>query len=206
MSETRVVNFHIEPADVNVGRRTRPLHYGNPFSHKPDSIATVIVATREESIKCFDEWLSGKAWHEVEPERRDWILETLPKLRGKSLGCWCSPLPCHADRYKQMLDAGYGQLVSDLSVLRTTYQDLTSWYPSFIWYPVIEFVYGGRQIRTKSGVAWVGGEVLARVGYGYRKVNDKFPKVGSYFNATALPQKTLYAAARKAIATRLHGK
>jgi hypothetical protein len=25
------------------------------------------------------------------------LLQRLPELRGKVLGCWCAPLPCHAD-------------------------------------------------------------------------------------------------------------
>jgi Domain of unknown function (DUF4326) len=33
------------------------------------------------------------------------LLALLPGLRGKRLGCWCKPLPCHADILAEFADA-----------------------------------------------------------------------------------------------------
>lgn len=41
---------------------------------------------------------------------RDYLLDRpdflarLPDLRGKRLGCWCKPLPCHADVIAELAD------------------------------------------------------------------------------------------------------
>ncbi|BBI30470.1 DUF4326 domain-containing protein [Acanthamoeba castellanii medusavirus] len=59
----------------------------NPFFLKKD-------ATPAERQKCLDEFRShitskygcGK-----------YLMRALPELAGKTLGCWCAPLPCHGD-------------------------------------------------------------------------------------------------------------
>ena len=33
------------------------------------------------------------------------LLSRLPELRGKALGCWCAPEPCHADVLKAAVEA-----------------------------------------------------------------------------------------------------
>jgi hypothetical protein len=35
----------------------------------------------------------------------DTLMKDLPTLRGKALGCWCAPLPCHGDVLIQLLKA-----------------------------------------------------------------------------------------------------
>jgi hypothetical protein len=57
----------------------------------------MIVDTREESIELFDLWLQGEVYQDVEPERREWILKNIPRLKDQVLGCWCKPLSCHGD-------------------------------------------------------------------------------------------------------------
>jgi hypothetical protein len=37
------------------------------------------------------------------------LLALLPDLRGHRLGCWCVPLPCHAEVIAELADAGAGQ-------------------------------------------------------------------------------------------------
>jgi hypothetical protein len=32
------------------------------------------------------------------------LLALLPDLQGKRLGCWCNPLPCHADIIAELAD------------------------------------------------------------------------------------------------------
>lgn len=75
----KVVNVrHGVHYDVYVGR---PSTYGNPFVIGKDG-------TREQVIARYRRWL------EMSPG----IVELVKKnLKGKVLGCYCAPLPCHAD-------------------------------------------------------------------------------------------------------------
>lgn len=84
VKETRVVHCKRAPYDVYIGR---PSKWGNPFSHKPGTQAKYRVATREEAIRAYEEWIK------TQPH----LLADLKELRGKTLGCWCKPLPCHGD-------------------------------------------------------------------------------------------------------------
>ncbi|MFI1767984.1 DUF4326 domain-containing protein [Streptomyces sp. NPDC020800] len=34
------------------------------------------------------------------------LLDLVPDLRGKTLACWCTPEPCHADVLAELADAG----------------------------------------------------------------------------------------------------
>lgn len=84
--KTTVVHFQKEYFDVYIGR---PSKWGNPFSHKNDTIAKFKVATKEEAIEKYQHWLlygDGKT-----------LLDDLPELEGKILGCWCNPKKCHGD-------------------------------------------------------------------------------------------------------------
>lgn len=73
-----------EPYDVRIDRASK---WGNPFSHKDGTKAQYRVATREEAIECYRDWIANR------PD----LLAALPELRGKRLGCWCAPQPCHGD-------------------------------------------------------------------------------------------------------------
>lgn len=94
---TRVVNKYKEPFDVLIGRTAAPMHWGNPFSHLAKSRAAVVVASRDEAISRFREWLYGRADQGVEPERRLWMWVHAHELHNKVLGCFCKPLACHGD-------------------------------------------------------------------------------------------------------------
>lgn len=80
----RVVHNKREPFDIYIGR---PSKWGNPFSHKEGTRAEFKVETRQQAIDAYAEWI------QTQPE----LLADLHELRGKTLGCWCSPLPCHGD-------------------------------------------------------------------------------------------------------------
>lgn len=80
----KVVHCKKEPFDVYIGR---PSKWGNPFSHKPNTKAEIQVATREEAVKRFEEYIL------TQPK----LLADLHELRGKVLACWCKPLACHGD-------------------------------------------------------------------------------------------------------------
>lgn len=88
---TRVTNVHYEACDVFVGRGGSL--FGNPYSHREDTLAAYKVATREEALAKYTEWLKSQPT----------LLALIPSLRGKSLGCYCRPakgfrgkLMCHA--------------------------------------------------------------------------------------------------------------
>jgi hypothetical protein len=68
-----------EEYDVYVGR---PSQWGNPFKIGYDA-----DGTRAEVIAKYREWIT------TQPH----LVRDLPTLKGKRLGCWCSPRPCHAD-------------------------------------------------------------------------------------------------------------
>jgi hypothetical protein len=72
--------------DVYVGRGSI---WGNPFTHLPlgQTLATVQVATREEAIDRYEDWLLN---------RQPFLMSRLHELRGKVLACHCAPALCHA--------------------------------------------------------------------------------------------------------------
>lgn len=71
-----VVHCKRAPFDVYIGR---PGPWGNPFQIGRDG-------TRAEVIAKFEASLTDE---QRERARRE--------LRGKVLGCWCAPQPCHGD-------------------------------------------------------------------------------------------------------------
>ena len=80
----RVVHKSKQPFDVYIGR---PSKWGNPFEIGRDG-------TRAEVIEKYRQWILGQ------PE----LLADLHELKGKTLGCWCSPLPCHGDVLVELID------------------------------------------------------------------------------------------------------
>lgn len=78
-----VVDLRKSPYDVYIARGSI---WGNPFSHVPSNVRGVIqVPTRAIAIAQYEEHL----------KRRPRLIERLPELRGKVLGCYCAPQPCH---------------------------------------------------------------------------------------------------------------
>lgn len=73
----RVVHCKRETYDVYIGR---PSKWGNPFVLGKDG-------PRSEVIRKYEDWLLAQ------PE----LIAALPELRGKILGCWCSPAACHGE-------------------------------------------------------------------------------------------------------------
>jgi len=68
--------------DVYIGR---PSKWGNPFSIGKDG-------PREDVInKYYQYLLKNKS-----------LMSDLPELKGKILGCWCSPKECHGDVLSMM--------------------------------------------------------------------------------------------------------
>lgn len=74
----RVVHCKREPFDVYVGR---PGPWGNPFRIGRDG-------DRAEVIRKYERWIRA---------RPELVARARRELRGKVLGCFCAPLPCHGD-------------------------------------------------------------------------------------------------------------
>lgn len=84
MSHPSVVHCKKSTYDVYIGR---PSKYGNPFVIGQDG-------TRDEVIAKFETWIK---------EQPD-LMADLPELRGKILGCWCSPNNCHGEVLIKILE------------------------------------------------------------------------------------------------------
>jgi len=78
-----VVNIRKDKYDVFIGR---PSKWGNPFFIGKDG-------TREEVLKKYKVYILNT------PE----LLKQLPELKGKVLGCYCKPLPCHGDVLEELI-------------------------------------------------------------------------------------------------------
>ena len=88
---TQVVHCKKSDYDIYIGR---PSKWGNPFSHKDGTIAEFKVGTRIEAIKKYEEWILNQ------PR----LMSDLIELRGKVLGCWCSPKPCHGHTLVRLVE------------------------------------------------------------------------------------------------------
>lgn len=92
MNKTTVVNkYHKIPYDIYIGRGSI---WGNPFSHKNNTMAEFKVDTREEAVKKYEEYIMNN------PE----LLKQVPSLKGKVLCCFCKPLSCHGDVLAKLAD------------------------------------------------------------------------------------------------------
>lgn len=89
--KTKVVHCKKEKYDVYIGR---PSKWGNPFSHKEGTRAKFKVATREEAVLKYKEWILTQ----------EHLIKSLHELKGKILGCWCKPKMCHGDILAELAD------------------------------------------------------------------------------------------------------
>lgn len=100
MSKTTIVNLKTDAYDVRIDRRSI---FGNPFAVGRDG-------TRAEVIEKYAAYFYGR----IETDRR--FRAAVERLRGKRLGCWCKPLPCHGDVIARYLEE------DDLDALIAEYQ------------------------------------------------------------------------------------
>ena len=71
------------------------MHYGNPFSPLDNTSAQVQTKSIAEAVDDFRKWLRGEAFQDVEPERRQWILDQIDSgaLDGKKLVYYTDEVP-----------------------------------------------------------------------------------------------------------------
>lgn len=74
---TTVTHVKTKTHNVYIGR---PSKWGNPFVIGRDG-------NRNDVIRKYREWIIQR------PE----LMEALPELKDKILGCFCHPEPCHGD-------------------------------------------------------------------------------------------------------------
>ena len=95
VGQTRVVHCrrtHRGRDFLYIGRGGR---WGNPF--KIGDIYQARELTREDAIEAFRDWL-------LHSDAGIELLNDLPELKGKKLGCWCAPLACHGDVYVELVE------------------------------------------------------------------------------------------------------
>eukprot|EP00698_Gefionella_okellyi_P003359 TRINITY_DN13123_c0_g1_i1.p1 TRINITY_DN13123_c0_g1~~TRINITY_DN13123_c0_g1_i1.p1 ORF type:complete len:143 (-),score=18.39 TRINITY_DN13123_c0_g1_i1:97-525(-) len=83
----------LQDCDVYIGRamfrggwKLRQSKWYNPFTLKNSG-------SRSQIVKKYEDYILGK------PE----LLDCLPELVGKSLGCWCAPEACHGDVLRRLV-------------------------------------------------------------------------------------------------------
>jgi Domain of unknown function (DUF4326) len=85
IDKTLVVHCKKESIDVYIGR---PSKWGNPFKIGKDG-------SREEVIQKYRRWILANPVL---------VAQVPTELRGKKLGCWCKPNPCHGDVLAELAD------------------------------------------------------------------------------------------------------
>jgi hypothetical protein len=83
----KVVHCKKEPYDIYIGR---PSKWGNPFVIGEDGDRKAVL-------------IRYKAWLQTQPEL---IADAKRVLKGKILGCWCSPKACHGDILLRIANEG----------------------------------------------------------------------------------------------------
>ncbi len=100
--KTRVVNLRREAYDVYIGRPGKGSlgPFGNPYRVGGwCSRCGHVHASAEATLACYRAYLFDRAGRDRA------FAEHLRALRGKRLGCFCKPGPCHGDVIVEWLDA-----------------------------------------------------------------------------------------------------
>ena len=82
---TTVVHCKRNTYDVYIGR---PSKWGNPFVIPKDGDRAAVIAK-------YRRWI----------RRQPKLMAALHELKGKRLGCYCHPMPCHGDVLAELADA-----------------------------------------------------------------------------------------------------
>lgn len=71
------------------------MHFDNPFSHTNYKGVQKVVPTVKDAVIAFEQWLRGEAHQEVEPERRQWIVNQINNgsLKGKPIVYYTNTVP-----------------------------------------------------------------------------------------------------------------
>lgn len=101
-NETRVVNLRREAYDVYIGRpgKGQAGPFGNPYKVGHSCLRCGKPHPKPaDTLPCYRAYLCERA--NLQPT----FAESLRALRGKRLGCFCKPGPCHGDAIVAWLEA-----------------------------------------------------------------------------------------------------
>lgn len=92
--KTTVVNIRRNEYDVYIGRagRGQSGYFGNPFPLMNKS-------ARGSTLERYREYFNNRI--KTDPEFK----EKIHSLKGKRLGCFCKPHPCHGDIIAEYLES-----------------------------------------------------------------------------------------------------
>jgi len=82
----------------------RPSPLGNPYSHLPSACAEFRVATRDEAVEKYREWLTRALESDKLVHAAFWNLVEFYRQHGSlTLVCWCAPENCHGNVIRDMI-------------------------------------------------------------------------------------------------------
>ena len=90
----KVVNLYKEKYDVYIGRKGKGQsgYFGSPIIiGKPCPLCNQIHNDNGSTLRCYTKYARHRVT--VDPKFKEAVLA----LRGKILGCFCKPKPCHGD-------------------------------------------------------------------------------------------------------------
>lgn len=144
MSKQWVVHCKKSSYDVYIGRGRDPVNdymvakWDNPFIIGNTYLVGEAI-TRERAIELYDGWLhSSKEGLE--------LLKDIGELKGKILGCWCYPKPCHGDIL--------AKLANTIDSFRGEYAFLSNFFLcpielDGVIYPSVEHTYQASKTTSK---------------------------------------------------------
>ncbi len=93
MKQTEVVNIRYEAYDIYIGcaGHGKDGYFGNPFRLTPG-------ANRGFTLERYRNYFYTRLHTDAGFRKR------IHALKGKRLGCFCKPFPCHGDIIKEYLD------------------------------------------------------------------------------------------------------
>lgn len=98
--KTSVVNLKYSKYDVYIGRKGhgKDGYFGNPIIIGRRCICGMFHCHPGGTIDCFTEYFYKRLAHDP------LFKERVEQLRGKRLGCFCKPDPCHGDVIVEYLE------------------------------------------------------------------------------------------------------
>ena len=90
----KVVNLYKEPYDVYIGRagKGKSGYFGNPIlKGKRCLYCGMIHDESGTTLDCYRDYLNKRIKEDAE------FKANVKALKGKILGCFCKPKPCHGD-------------------------------------------------------------------------------------------------------------
>jgi hypothetical protein len=96
-----IVNLYKEPYDVYIGRpgKGQDGYFGNPVVRGEQCfICNENHQTASDTLPCFEIYARLRLANDEEFRQR------VKDLKGKVLGCFCKPKPCHGDILLQLIE------------------------------------------------------------------------------------------------------